>query len=317
MGIQGQQSAFTQQVELFENYLKSEKRYAPRTVKTYLSDLSRFEIFLKERKYPLDATRHDALVLRTFLATLFDNNASLTLSRKMAALRAFYRFLFRRGQIKYNPAAALRTPKLRRKLPSFLTVDDAFRVLEQAEHRVPENSRIALRDLAILEVLYGSALRVSEVATATIADVDISAARMHVVGKGDKARWVPLTQPAVDALRAYLKERQYFVHPKTLKQNTRTLFLGQYGTPLTARRIQALLRNYGIQALGRSDIHPHMLRHSCATHLLDAGADLRNIQELLGHASLATTQRYTHVSIDRLFEVYDKAHPLAQNKKTS
>jgi integrase/recombinase XerC len=301
-----------EQVAAFVRYLESERRASPKTVETYGRDLEALREFAREKKLPPDARRIDVTALRAFLATLFEGNAPPTLARKIAALRSFWRFLVRRGMAKENPAAALRTPKVRRPLPKFLTVDDAFRVMDAPVERAADP--LAVRDRAMLELLYGSGLRVSELVGLTLSRFDLAERRARVIGKGDKERLVPLGAKSIEALEAYLALRPRLRHPKSGAQDPDALFLGRHGTRLTARQVQSLVRKWGALGAGRGDLHPHALRHTCATHLLDAGADLRSIQELLGHASLSTTQRYTHVSIDRLMAVYDKAHPLAHKK---
>lgn len=300
------------QIRTFERYLTVERRSSPRTVVTYVRDLTAFREFVRARGLPLDARRLDVLALRAFLSSLYDGNAAATLARKISALRAFYRFLMRRGVARQNPASALRTPKLRRPLPKFLTVDDAFRVVEAPTEDGHRKEPLRLRDRAILELLYGSGIRVGEIAVLSLDRLALRERSARVLGKGNKERIVPLGGACIDALDQYLAARTLLRHPKTGEQHATRIFLGQFGTPLTARQVQNVVRRYGALGAGRGDLHPHALRHTCATHLLDAGADLRTIQELLGHASLSTTQRYTHVSLDRLMEVYDRAHPLAK-----
>lgn len=301
------------QIEAFEAYLTNERRCSPRTVATYGRDLRAFREFVIGKRLPRDARRLDVIALRAFLSSLYDENASPTLARKMAALRSFYRFLMRRGIARQNPASALKTPKLRRPLPKFLTVDDAFRVVEAPTDDAHRREPLRVRDRAILELLYGSGIRVGEIAVLTLDRLDRRERTARVLGKGNKERIVPLGTPCVAAIDEYLVVREGLRHPKTGAQDRAHVFLGQFGTPLTARQVQNIVKRYGALGAARSDLHPHALRHTCATHLLDAGADLRTIQELLGHASLSTTQRYTHVSLDRLMEVYDRAFPLAKH----
>lgn len=298
----------SRQIDLFGNYLQSERRYSPGTVAAYVRELRALENYVVTQKLPQDAAQIDTMALRTFLATLYKINAPATLARKMATLRAFYRFMRRRGLVKHNPAATLRTPKLPKRLPHFLTVDDALRLMRAADN---DASALVQRDRAMVELLYGSGIRLSELTGIKLQDLDLSSARLRVVGKGNKERWVPVGQPCIAALEAYLAVRPMLHHPKTKLQHPQALFLGRWGTALSPRQVQNLVRGFGMRAMGRADLHPHTLRHSCATHLLEAGADLRGIQEFLGHASIATTQRYTHVTVDRLMEVYDKAHPMA------
>ncbi|MFW5875569.1 MAG: tyrosine recombinase XerC [Myxococcota bacterium] len=304
--------ALADQIAQFERYLTAERRSSPRTVATYLRDLHAFREFVRDRALPPDARALDVIVLRAFLASLYENNGPSTLARKIAALRSFYRFLMRRGIARANPASVLKTPKVSKPLPKFLTVDDAFRVMEAPPGDVVRPEPLALRDRALLEVLYGSGVRVSELTGLDLDHMDLPRGQARVIGKGDKERLVPLGSACVEAVQRYVQQgRPHLRHPKTGAQEPRALFLGRHGTRLSPRQVQNLVRRGGALGAARGDLHPHALRHSCATHLLDAGADLRTIQELLGHASLSTTQRYTHVSVDRLMEVYDRAHPLA------
>ncbi len=305
------------QIERFVTHLQTERRSAKLTVITYQRDLEALRAFARERKLPLDATKLELLNLRSFLASFVALNAPATIARKIAALRAFYCFLMRRRECKQSPAAALRLPKVPRPLPKFLSIEDASAVVEAPSPRSDGEveQALSLRDRAMLEVLYGGGVRVSELAGLSLGHVDLGAGVARVLGKGSKERVVPLGAPCVQAIAAYLEVRGRLRDGKSGAQHPDALFLGQRGTRLSVRQVQYLLRNYGIATVGRADLHPHELRHTCATHLLDAGADLRGIQELLGHASLATTQRYTHVSIDRLMEAYDRAHPLARKPK--
>jgi integrase/recombinase XerC len=305
------------QIEAFEAYLGGERRLAARTVSTYGRDLRAFQDFVREKKLPADAAKLDVSVLRAFLAALHGENGNATIARKIAALRAFYAFLRKRRRVKENPAQALKIPKVQKPLPKFLTVDEAFRVVEAAENADPLAEPLAARDRAMLELLYGGGIRVSELHGLRLGDLDLDGRTARVLGKGSKERIVPIGVKAIDALRIYLGVRDRFRHPKTQLQDPGAIFLGRHGTRLSVRQVQNVVRKYGALGTGRADVHPHALRHTCATHLLDAGADLRAIQELLGHASLSTTQRYTHVSVDRLMEVYDRAHPLAKTSKTS
>jgi len=305
----------TQQIALFVRYLETERRSSPRTVETYRRTLEQLRAWAAGEGLPLDATRLSTAALRGFLASLFDTNASSTLSKKIATLRSFYRFLVRRKVTRQNPAAVLRTPKSKRTLPRFLTVDDAVRVVEAPAEDAARDPRLVARDRAMLELLYGSGLRVSELAGLTLARVERGRRTLRVLGKGGKERVVPFGEPAADALEGYLSIRDQLRDPKSGEQHPEALFLGIRGTRLTARQVQNVVHRYGALGTGRGDLHPHALRHTCATHLLDAGADLRSIQELLGHASLSTTQRYTHVTVDRLMEVYDRAFPLAHDEE--
>jgi integrase/recombinase XerC len=306
--------ALADQLELFESYLRNERRASQHTQRAYGRDLHELYLYAREQGLPLDAARLDVAALRGFLASIARGVRAATLARKVATLRAFYRFLKRRGLCTRDSATLLRAPKVPRTLPKFLGVDDANRVVTEPA-RDPADDALGARDHAILELLYGSGVRVAEVASLTIASLDLSRAQVRVHGKGDKERVLPLGSACAAALTQYLGLRPRLRNRKTGAQHATAVFLGRYGTALGVRQIRSLVKHYGERALGHADVHPHALRHSCATHLLDAGADLRGIQELLGHASVSTTQRYTHVSVDRLLEVYARAHPLARKPR--
>jgi len=299
-----------QQIARFEAYLRGERRRADKTVETYGRTLRALRDWLAEQGVALDATQLRTPVLRGFLASCFEDNTNATLARKIATLRSFYRFLVKRRIAKHDPAAALDVPKVKRTLPRFLTVDEAFRVVDAPAGDDDRDPRLRLRDTAILELLYAGGLRVAELAGLTIADLDRTERRVRVTGKGGKERLVPYGGPAAEALDAYLAVRGR-LRPKQGPLPD-ALWLSYRGTALTTRAVQQIVRRYGTRS-GRGDLHPHALRHTCATHLLDAGADLRSIQELLGHSSLSTTQRYTHLTVDRLMAVYDAAHPMAHD----
>ena len=297
---------FDVQVSAFLDWLLHEKRSPASTRETYARVLTAFRAFCVEKNVVLDMERISLIALRSWLAKLHNTDEPATIIRKVSTLRSFGRFLFRRGLTTKNITAQLKSPKSQRGLPRFLTVDEAFRVVTAPEEDEGRNETLCARDRAMVELLYGAGVRVSELRGLEVNDVDMEARRLRVMGKGQKERRAPFGQAAHDALVDWLAKRgEWLVAP------THALWLGLRGTPLTVRQIQNVVRRYGALGAGRPDLHPHALRHSYATHLLDAGADLRSIQELLGHASLATTQRYTHVSVDRLMAVYDKAHPLA------
>lgn len=313
-GSPAAKDALRDQIARFVSYLTTERRAAAHTVRAYSADLAGLHAFALANDFALDASRLDLLALRSFLASLLPQDQSATVARKIAALRAFYRFLLRRGLSKHNPAALLRLPKVRRPLPAVLQVEDASAVVTQPTLERPAHA-LAARDEAMLELMYGAGVRVSELASLTLDRLELSAARVQVHGKGNKQRVLPLGGACARALERYLQLRPELKHPRTGQQHASAVFLGRYGTRLGVRQVRALVKRYGTSAAGRPDLHPHALRHSCATHLLDAGADLRSIQELLGHSSLSTTQRYTQVSVDRLREVYARAHPLARKPK--
>lgn len=301
------------QIATYLDWLAHERRSPLSTRETYARALHALHAFCEERSLPLDAERLSLIALRGWLAKLFETDQPATIGRKVATVRAFYRFLFRKGLLTKNVAAQLKSPKVVKGLPRFLTVDETFRVLEAPREDAHRDEALRVRDRALLELLYGAGVRVSELRGLTLADVELSARRVRVMGKGQKERLAPFGQPALEALEAWLEVRPLLLDRAKgdASAAAKALWLGDKGTALTVRQIQNIVRRYGALGAGRGDLHPHALRHSYATHLLDAGADLRGIQELLGHASLATTQRYTHVSVDRLMAVYDKAHPLA------
>lgn len=301
----------SEQIERFEAYMRDERRASPNTLRAYGRDLYELYVYARDNALPLDAAALNITLLRAFLAETARRCSAATLARKVAAVRAFYRYLKRHGAIERDSGTLLRAPKVPKPLPMCLAVDDAAAVVtEPTESAVSE--ALGLRDRAILELLYGAGARVAEAASLSLERLDLEQRTVRVHGKGDKERMLPLGGPAVAAFSAYLAVRPELRNRRTGKQDARAVFLGRYGTKLGVRQIRALVKRYGERALGHSEVHPHALRHSCATHLLDAGADLRGIQELLGHASISTTQRYTHVSVDRLLEVYARAHPLAR-----
>jgi len=310
-------SLLGEQVERFLRYLSDERRASPRTVSTYGRDLLALAAWIKKQpgRAPerVAAEKLVARDLRSFLAATGQGNEPATTIRKIAALRAFYRFMMRRAGLAENPAAELSAPKLRRKLPMFLTVEKAGETVEMPTDGGTEATHH--RDRALLEVLYGSGVRVSELVGLDLTSLDLEGGTARVLGKGNKTRIVPLGAATREALHEYLALRPQLRHGARGTQDPNALFLSVRGERLGVRQVQLLTKRYGVLATGSSTLHPHALRHSCATHLLDAGADLRSIQELLGHASLSTTQRYTHVSTDQLQAIYTKAHPLANNRK--
>jgi integrase/recombinase XerC len=298
-------------LEAFLAALERERRASPHTLAAYRRDLAQLKAFVEvarpNAKTPSDI---DVMVLRRWLAELTKTHATASIARKIAAVRAFYRHLLKRGAVKHSPAAALVLPRVRRKLPTVLNVDAAASVVETAGGASDGDGASALRDRALLELLYSSGLRVSEIVSLDLGSVDVASAEARVIGKGNKERRVPIGSTALVALEKYLA-----VRPGLDTSGSQAIFLTARGARVTVRFVQRLVKRAGMLGAGRSDVHPHALRHTCATHMLEGGADLRSIQEMLGHASLATTQRYTHVSMDRILRVYDEAHPLARGKR--
>ncbi len=300
-------------IAAFAVYLRVERGASAHTLSAYGRDLASFAAFARERQSPAlgDVRSVDVYLLRGWSGLLARKNAPASVARKVATARSWMRWLRRRGHISMSPADELSSPKVRRGLPTLLSVDAACEVVESP---ALESLRGA-RDRAILEVLYGSGLRVSELCGLDVDALDLASGSARVRGKGDKERNVPLGGKCVAAIRQWLEERPRMVHPKTGKQDSKAVFLAIRGARIGPRAVRSIVHAYGASGAGRADLHPHALRHTCATHMLDGGADLRAIQEILGHASLSTTQRYTHVSMTQLMRVYDAAHPLARAKR--
>jgi integrase/recombinase XerC len=300
----------------FAEYLELERRSSLNTVKAYRRDLSGLVEYLRERleREPVlsDVTRFS---LRSWLGTVAEGLAPASIARKLSSVRALYVFLGRTGEVRENPAALLQSPKLSRGLPLVLRAEAAAEVVEAPGVGPLGGDVEKLRDRVFLELLYGSGLRVSELAALDLEAVNLRACEVRVLGKGNKERIVPMSGKTLAALEVYLPRRPELRHERSGYFDPKALLLTLRGQRLGVRRIQTLVQRYGALGAGRPDLHPHALRHSCATHLLEGGADLRVIQELLGHSSLSTTQRYTHVSLDQLLTVYDKAHPLARAKR--
>jgi integrase/recombinase XerC len=297
----------------FARYLDTERRASGHTVSAYGRDLAGFAAFVRERNSPAeyDVRRVDLYLLRGWLGVVARKHEASSIARKVAALRSWMRWLRRRGHIAASPADELATPRVRRPLPTLLSVDAAREVVQAPAQQTP----LGARDRAILELLYGSGLRVSELCGLDIDALDLVAGCARVRGKGDKERLVPVGRKCVAAIARWLDERPRMVHPKTGKQDPKALFVAMRGARMGPRAVRSIVHAYGATGAGRADLNPHALRHTCATHMLDGGADLRAIQEMLGHASLSTTQRYTHVSMEHLMRVYDAAHPLARAKR--
>ncbi len=305
-------------IERFVAHLRGERRLSPNTVLAYERDLTQLRDFLQQRRQ-LDAPQLvavDKLLLRAWLGHLARELQPESIARKLACVRTFFRYLQRDGTAPDNPAEWVDTPKLGSRLPAFLSAHSAAQVVE-APASTPMAATVRARDALLLELLYGCGVRVSELVGLDIASIDVRDESLRVVGKGNKERRVPLGRPALRALSEYLGVRSSFCHPKTGAIDPRALLLNQRGGRLGVRSVQKLVHRYGALGAGRADLHPHALRHSCATHMLEGGADLRVIQEFLGHSSLSTTQRYTHLSLQQLTASYDRSHPLAQHGTTN
>lgn len=305
------------QIGVFIAYLRDQKGYSQHTIRNYRIDLTQFSEFLVSREalpdgqeVDQDMEAIDALVIREYLGSLFGRFARSTIARKLSAVRSFFLFLEKKGIVMTNPAGDIATPKLGKYIPVYLPVDDVFRLLERPDRKKP----LGLRDLAILEVLYSCGIRVSELEALDISGVDFEERLVTVIGKGDRERIVPIGRIALQAVRNYLEATRNLRKGDGYDSQDGPLFINFRGGRLSGRSIARIIKRYAAESGLSPEISPHSMRHTFATHLLDGGADLRSVQELLGHASLSTTQRYTHVSLDRLMEVYDKAHPRSRQK---
>jgi len=298
------------------SYLEVERNVSPYTVRNYTADLcgskniKGFFTFLKEKNIS-SMEKVDRHILRDYMGYLMEQGVvKASIARKLSAIRSFYRYLMREGMITTNPIEKASSPKLDKRLPSFLTLDEIKRLLEAADLSDPAGQR----DRALLELLYASGLRVSELAQLNLEQVDLDTNEVRVWGKGSKERVVLMGKPAAEALNTYLTQGR----PKLLgKKKNSAFFLNPDGGRLSERSIQRMLEKYAKLAGIGKRVHPHMLRHTFATHLLDGGADLRVVQELLGHTSLNTTQIYTHVTQSQARKVYLSAHPLAREKENN
>ena len=293
-------------IDQFMAYLEIERNYSQNTVSSYRTDLLDFKNFLLETNGSLPSIGEiDRLTIRSYLAYLQERQlARSSVLRKLSSIRSFFRYLCRHDHLDVNPTATLATPKAQRKLPEFLELSEVEALLEAPD----AGTIIGLRDRAILELLYSTGMRVSELLALDLTDLDRQTALVKVRGKGKKERMLPVGGAAILALDNYLAYR----HELGGGESAQAIFLSQRGTRIPDRK--SILRRIKkhTQAAGiRKKITPHTLRHTFATHMLNAGADLRSVQELLGHASLSTTQIYTHVTADRLKRVYEKAHPRA------
>ena len=312
-------------VSRFVHHLQAERNASEHTLAGYLGDLRQFCIQLwgPDARPPFPWKSPDRFAARRFLASFQKAGlAPATASRKMSSLRSFFRFLVREELVKANPFAGLQQPKARRRLPVVLSREEVVRLLEaparvRGQARMQESSPgarfadyAALRDTAILELLYSTGMRIAELCGLTDARLDLLSGTALVRGKGKKERFCPIGRPAAEALQAALEARDRLAAGPG-RSRMPAVFVNKNGGPLTPRSVERSMKAYLAAAALSPEVTPHVLRHSFATHLLDAGADLRSVQELLGHASLSTTQIYTHVSVERLKEEYARAHPRA------
>ncbi len=298
-------------LEEFIRHISLERNLSSHTIRNYFSDLSQFYeyltvVFKKDTLLIEDLRNIDHVILRAFLTNLYEKGLSKsTVARKISTIRTFFNYMCREGNLVNNPGKMVSTPKRGKTLPKFLSVDEADRLLGTPVG----NDSMSVRDRAILETFYSAGLRIGEIVAINIEDLNLSDGLIKVKGKGRKERIVPVGEKAVGAIKKYLTTSQL-----TNTLPFKPLFLNKYGKRITTRSVHRIVDKYK-KLSGLWDITPHSLRHSFATHLLEGGADLRSVQEMLGHASLSTTQRYTHISMDKLMEVYDKAHP--RGRKTA
>jgi integrase/recombinase XerC len=314
------------EVGQFLNYLRSVRNASPHTLRSYENDLSQFVTFLTPPGVETPAIAEVThLMIREFVSHLHDLGLEKSsIARKLAAIRSLFKFAVREGMVVRNPARLVATPKLPKRIPSVLSAEDLNTFLDGVVAGPATNTRnrkrsgapsesgvLVKRDRAILELLYASGLRVSELTGLNLADMDRKELMLRVRGKGNKERIIPYGGKAEQALEAYGPTREGILQKAGSKGNHQAVFLNHLGTRLTPRSVARIVKKYVRLINVNWDLHPHSLRHAFATHLLADGADLRAIQELLGHSSLSTTQRYTHASIRQLLEVFDKAHPRA------
>ena len=300
----------TGDIENFITWLTDERGYSPHTIVNYRRDLLEFaDIAGKD----IDVQAIDTQIIRSYVYSLNIKNKSSSVARKLSALRSFFKFLEQESLVDQNPMGSISMPKLEQHLPVFLSVDEVFALLESPG----SGETFEARDRAMLELLYSTGMRVSELVAVDMANLDFDSEMVRVRGKGNRERLIPIGRPATKALREYFTQRD--VQLKTRMQkgkkfDGKAVFLNSRGSRITTRSVERLIAGYGRKAGIDKPVTPHVLRHSFATHLLEMGADMRSVQELLGHASLSTTQKYTHLDMVHLMKVYDKAHPKARKR---
>jgi integrase/recombinase XerC len=294
----------------FIDWLRVERGYSPHTVDAYRRDVTEFFSSINEDTLPGSISREH---VQFYLSSLYNSNSSGSVARKMSALRTFFRYLCREGHLDQDPLSGVAGPKLARHIPVFLTVDEVFSLLEEPG----KQDTFRLRDCAVMELIYSTGMRVSEVVSGNMDDIDFATGMVRVKGKGSKERIVPFGNPAAEALHKWFHQRDQLTVDRIRRGHEaerEAVFLNSRGARLTARSVERLVSAYGERAGIGVRVTPHALRHSFATHLLEMGLDLRTVQELLGHVSLSTTQKYTHLNMEHLTKVYDKAHPQARHE---
>jgi integrase/recombinase XerC len=303
-------------INRFSEYLKYQRNASAHTLRNYISDLDQFYDYLCPRNSDgergnLDIRQIDHITIREYMATLYQTKRKKSsIARKLATLRTFFKFLCREQLLEMNPAKLVSSPRLEKRLPKVISIDEVIQFIETPD----TETLLGQRDRAIIELLYATGCRVSEIAGMNFEDIDFKRETIRVRGKGRKERFVPFGSKAKEALGAYFEvQGALLAEAPEHKRDAKAVFLNYQGTRITTRSIGRLIEKYVKECALAQGISPHSLRHSFATHLLSAGADLRAIQELLGHARLSTTQIYTHVSIEQLMQVYDKTHPRARS----
>src|SRR3989338_1132671 len=311
----------------FARYLSVEKNASRHTIESYLRDITQMEDFFKEKVFCLDGGevdtgKIDENAIRQFLGYIYKDHKKVSVARKLASIKAFFKFLVKKGFLQKNPAELISYPRIEKYLPTVLTVDEAKGLVEAGNSqesgvrgRESKNKKriTILRDRAILEVLYSSGVRVGELVGLNMDDIDLNLGIIKVLGKGNKERLAILGEKAKEALKAYLVKKSE-VRSQKSEEGDEPVFLGARGERIYPRAVQRLVKKNALKGNIAKKPTPHSLRHTFATHLMDAGVDLRTIQEMLGHASLSTNQKNTKVSVQRLMEIYDKAHPRAKKK---
>lgn len=298
-------------VEEFINFIRVERQYSQHSITAYAKDLSELAIYIDSEKLENNIKKIDFYALRGFITTLYDKELSKSsIERKISTLKSFFKFLYRRGIIEDNPARMLKFPKKEKYLPNVFNVDDIFTLLDLPDKSTP----MGMRDALILELLYGTGVRVSELVGLDRSMVDLQGMRILVLGKGKKERIVPLAPEIISLIKDYYKVMYDIVSEGRMVESD-ALIINRLGTRMTDRTVRRVVETYLKKAGLPLDYSPHSFRHTFATHLLEGGADLRSIQELLGHESLATTQKYTHSDLASLLKVYDETHPMAKKEK--
>lgn len=300
-------TSISEAIDLYLEMLLNRRKLSPNTLAAYRNDLKRWDDFLGKSRFASMADldeKFEPVRLRSYLASLNDSLERSSVSRHLSAIRGFLRFARQRGLLQRDIGTLVPTPKIRRPLPKFFKVDEMLQLVQCPD----PTTQLGRRDRALFEVLYGAGLRVGEAVELDVEDIDLDSGWVRVFGKGSKERQVPLGKPALLAIQEYLSDR---ARPKDEK----ALFLNFRGTRLTTRSVARILTRHLVRMAASKSLSPHGLRHSFATHLLAAGADLRTIQELLGHSRLSTTQRYTHVDLGTLMDEYREAHPLGNKSK--